>query len=68
MNRAQGIRSESARNNTNMKLKDLNEAQPSLPAKPDEDPVPAIKRKPYRKPALKRLGMLKSVAGSGIAW
>ena len=23
-------------------------------------------KKPYRKPALKRLGMLKSVAGSGI--
>ncbi|MGD1086812.1 MAG: hypothetical protein ABSA47_18910, partial [Verrucomicrobiota bacterium] len=25
-----------------------------------------VKKKAYRKPALKRLGMLKSVAGSGI--
>ena len=51
-----------------MKLKDLKEAQRNLPGKPVEDPVRPMKRKPYRKPALKRLGMLKSVAGSGIAW
>lgn len=38
--------------------------------------MPAVKRdaksvkakKPYRKPTLKRLGLLKSVAGSGITW
>jgi hypothetical protein len=27
-----------------------------------------VSKKPYRKPVLKRLGALKSVAGSGISW
>jgi hypothetical protein len=51
------------------------------PAKPDaskilpdpsrqfvESATPGVSKKPYRKPQLRRLGLLKSVAGSGISW
>ena len=49
-------------------MKKTTETSPVPENKPvvKRDDRPA--KKPYRKPTLKRLGLLKSVAGSGITW
>jgi hypothetical protein len=41
---------------------------PNSPKEPVKKAAQVVSKKPYRKPVLKRLGVLKSVAGSGIAW
>jgi hypothetical protein len=38
------------------------------PSEPNKKAGRVASKKQYHKPALKRLGVLKSVAGSGIAW
>jgi hypothetical protein len=47
-----------------------NSIKPPLnpPSEPVKTAAPAISKKQYCKPVLKRLGVLKSVAGSGISW
>ena len=41
---------------------------PNLPKEPVKQAAQVVSKKLYRKPVLKRLGVLKSVAGSGIVW
>ena len=41
---------------------------PNSPKEPVKKAAQVVSKKPYHKPVLKRLGVLKSVAGSGIAW
>jgi hypothetical protein len=49
-----------------MKVKQPNQTRPVLkPAEESAKPQPPAKEA-YRKPSLKRLGLLKAVAGSGI--
>jgi hypothetical protein len=40
----------------------------NLPKEPVKQAAQVVSKKLYRKPVLQRLGVLKSVAGSGIVW
>jgi len=54
--------------NSDSIMQDSRKAGPNSPKEPVKQAAQVVSKKPYRKPVLKRLGVLKSVAGSGIAW
>ena len=49
-------------------MQSSSKTDPNLPKEPIKPATPVVAKKPYRKPELRRLGLLKSVAGSGISW
>jgi hypothetical protein len=49
-------------------MQDSSKTSPNSPKEPVKQAAPVVSKKPYCKPVLKRLGVLKSVAGSGISW
>jgi hypothetical protein len=49
-------------------MQDSSKTRPNSPKEPVKKAAQVSSKKPYRKPVLKRLGALKSVAGSGISW
>jgi hypothetical protein len=53
---------------TIMPMTNLNPAPRPALEKPKNQAAKAAGKKAYRKPKLRRLGQLKSVAGSGISW
>lgn len=53
---------------TIMPMTDVNPALRPALEKPKNQAAKVVGKKAYRKPKLRRLGQLKSVAGSGISW
>ncbi len=49
-------------------MQSSSKTDPNLPKAPVKPATPVVSKKAYRKPQLRRLGLLKSVAGSGISW
>jgi hypothetical protein len=49
-------------------MQDSSKTSPLSPKAPVKKAAQVVSKQIYRKPVLKRLGVLKSVAGSGIAW
>jgi hypothetical protein len=54
--------------NENSIMQHSSKTEPAAPREPLKKVAQVVSKKPYRKPVLKRLGVLKSVAGSGIVW
>ena len=54
--------------NRNPAKPDASKILPDPLGQPVERAAAVVSKKPYRKPELRRLGLLKSVAGSGISW
>jgi hypothetical protein len=49
-------------------MQDSSKTSPHSPKAPVKKAAQVVSKQIYRKPVLKRLGVLKSVAGSGISW
>jgi hypothetical protein len=54
--------------NRNLNVKASSQTPSSIPMEPVEKPAPSPSKARYQTPKLRRLGLLKSVAGSGISW